>query len=298
MTGSASSSGCNLYYEEAGEGVPILLVPPAGSTASTWGALADDLAWIGRVIAYDRRGYARSGGAPPHRVSTHTADAAALLERVDAGPAVVVGTSAGAAIAVDLAIRRPDLVRVVVSHEFPWRFTRHLPSGSQVRGLLEIGSLALRGRREDAAEALLRNAYAYKDGGSAWDAFPEEWRRVARDNARATLVDFVNSIGAYPSRSALSAIRVPVVCSYGERSPTEMIRLTRWLADAIPTARTRRIAGAGHAAPFDATANFVHLVADSFGRNRSATERIDTNPHGTTRNGTNDAEMEPNKELK
>ena len=28
----------DLYYEDAGEGVPILLVPPARSTGSTWAA--------------------------------------------------------------------------------------------------------------------------------------------------------------------------------------------------------------------------------------------------------------------
>jgi pimeloyl-ACP methyl ester carboxylesterase len=260
---SVRANGCDLYYEEAGEGAAILLIPPAGSTASTWGAAADDLARIGRVIAYDRRGYARSGGKPPRRMSVHTADAAALLERVGAGPTVVVGTSAGVAIAVDLAVRRPDLVRAVVAHEFPWRFTRHLPSGSQVGALFEIGSLVLRGRQADAAEALLRNAYSYRDGGTAWDAFPEEWRRIARSNAAAALADFVNSIGTYPSRRDLATVKVPVVCSYGERSPTSMFRLTRLLAAAIPTARTHRIEGAGHAAPFDATTNFVRLIADT-----------------------------------
>jgi hypothetical protein len=45
---------------------------------------------------------------------------------------VVVGTSAGAAIAVDLAVRRPDLVQVVIAHEFPWRFARHVPTVSQI----------------------------------------------------------------------------------------------------------------------------------------------------------------------
>jgi pimeloyl-ACP methyl ester carboxylesterase len=253
----------DLYYEEAGEGVPILLIPPAGSTASTWGVAADDLARIGRVIVYDRRGYARSGGEPPRRTSTHTADAAALLERVGSEPAVVVGTSAGAAIAVDLAVRRPDLVRAAVAHEFPWRFTRHLPTASQVSTLVKMGSLVLRARRTDAAEALLRSAYAYRDGGTAWDAFPEEWRRIARDNANAALADFVNSIGTYPSRLDLATVNVPVVCSYGARSPMSMFRLTRLLAAAIPTARTHRIEGAGHAAPFDATTNFVQLIADT-----------------------------------
>src|SRR5512132_1185837 len=99
VMGSVRSDGCDLYYEELGEGVPILLIHPAGATASTWGAATEQLARIGRVITYDRRGYARSGGEPVRMLSTHTADAAALLEHLATAPAVVVGTSAGAAIA-------------------------------------------------------------------------------------------------------------------------------------------------------------------------------------------------------
>jgi pimeloyl-ACP methyl ester carboxylesterase len=262
-SGSVRSDGCDLYYEEAGDGVPVLLVHPAGATASTWGSATDELARLGRVIVYDRRGYARSGGEPVRSMSAHTADAAAILEDLQAPSAVVVGTSAGAAIAVDLAIRRPDLVRAVVAHEFPWGFARHLPSVSQLAALAAIGSLLLRGRHTDAAEVLLRSAYSYRDGECAWDAFPEDWRRAGRSNARTALADFRNSIGVYPSRSELATVEVPVVCSFGARSPDSMVRLVRWLAAAIPTARTERIEGAGHAAPFDATANFVQLIADT-----------------------------------
>jgi len=243
--------------------VPILLIHPAGSTASTWGSASEQLAQIGRVITYDRRGYARSGGQPVRSISAHTADAAAVLESVGASSAVVVGTSAGAAIAVDLAIRRADLVRVVVAHEFPWRFTHHLPTSSQVAALFRIGSLSLRGRQSDAAEALLRSAYAYRSGESAWDAFPEEWRRVARENARPALADFRNSIGSYPSAAALATLEVPVLCTYGARSPVHMGRLVRLLASAIPSASAHRIERAGHAAPFDATENFVQVIAEA-----------------------------------
>jgi 3-oxoadipate enol-lactonase len=264
--GSVSSDACDLYYEDVGEGVPILLIHPAGATASTWGSATEQLVRIGRVITYDRRGYARSGGEPARSMSTHTADAAALLESLRTPPAVVVGTSAGAAIAVDLAVRRPDLVQAVIAHEFPWRFTRHLPTASQVKALVEIGSLALRGRESDAADALLRFAYTYRDGGSAWDAFPEEWRRAGRESARAALADFRNSISSHPSAADLATVKVPVVCSYGAWSPDSMFRLVRSLAAAIPTARTHRIEGAGHAAPFDAPTNFVQLIADTHGK--------------------------------
>ena len=261
--GPVSSEGCDLHYEVVGEGVPILLIPPSGATASTWGSATEELARIGRVITYDRRGYARSGGEPVRSMSIHTADAAALLEHLRTAPAVVVGTSAGAAIAVDLAVRRPDLARVVIAHEFPWRFTRHVPAASQIAALAKIGSLALRGRHSDAAEVLLRTTYTYPDGGSAWDAFPEDWRRVARENARAALADFRNSIVAYPAAADLATIKVPVVCSYGSRSAKNIVGLVRSLAATIPTATTREIEGAGHAAPFDATTNFVQLIADS-----------------------------------
>ncbi len=266
--GSVRADGCDLYYEEVGEGVPILLIHPAGATASTWGSATEELARIGRVITYDRRGYARSGGEPVRLIPTHTADAAAILECLRTPPAVVVGTSAGAAIAIDLAVRRPDLVQVVIAHEFPWRMTRQLPTVAQVAALAKIGSLVLRGRHSDAAEALLRSAYTYRDGGTAWDAFPEEWRQAARENARAALVDFRNSVGSYPSPTDLATVGVPVVCAYGARSPSVMFRYTRSLAAAIPTARTQQIEGAGHAAPFDATTNFVRLIADTINSSR------------------------------
>ena len=269
--GSVRSDGCDLYYEEAGDGAPILLIPPAGTTASTWGPVTDELARIGRVITYDRRGYARSGGEPVRSISTHTADAAAILEYLRAAPAVAVGTSAGATIAVDLAVRRPDLVRAVIAHEAAWRASRHLPNRSQVMALAKIGWLALRGRHGDAAETLLRAAYSYRDGGSAWDAFPEEWRRVGRENARAALWDFRNSIGNYPSPTDLATIAVSVVCTYGARSPRNIVRLTQSLATAIPTATTHQIEGAGHAATFDSTSNFVQLVADTVGSARPRT---------------------------
>ena len=258
--------GCDLYFEEAGKGVPILLIHPAGATASTWGSAADELARIGRVITYDRRGYVRSGGAPVYSMSTQTADAATLLEHLQASPAVVVGTSAGAAIAVDLAVRRPDLVRAAVAHEFPWRFSRRRPASSQIWALARIASLALRGRKSDAAEVLLRSAYAYGDGRSAWDAFPAPWRQAGRENAAAALADFRNSIGEYPSRSDLATVGVPVICSYGARSPAGMLELVRSLATAMPTARAREIDGVGHAIAFDSPAAFVELIAGAITR--------------------------------
>jgi pimeloyl-ACP methyl ester carboxylesterase len=240
--GFIKARGSNFYYEEQGDGPPILLIPPAGSTASTWGALADDLAGAGRVIAYDRRGYTRSGGEVVRSAAAHTRDAAAILEALEARPAVVVGTSAGATIALDLAVRRADLVRAVVVHEAAWRALRH-PDVSGLGTLARMQWLAWRGRYPDAAETLLRWVYSYRDGGSAWDAFPEQWRQTARGNGRSVVADLKSSMGGHPRARDLATITAPVACTYRSRSRRYMRPLTRSLAQAIPTATVREIDG-------------------------------------------------------
>jgi pimeloyl-ACP methyl ester carboxylesterase len=246
--GFVKARGSNFYYEEKGEGPPILLIPPSGSTASTWGAVFGDLAGAGRVIAYDRRGYSRSGGEAVRSAAEHALDAAAVLEALKAGPAVAVGTSAGATIALGLAVSRPDLVRAAVVHEAAWRALRH-PSVSGLGTLARMQWLAWRGHYPEAAETLLRWVYSYRDGGSAWDAFPEGWRRTARENGRSVVADLRATMGGYPCPQDLAAITVPVVCTYGSRSRSYMRAITRSLAQAIPAATVREIDGAAQRRP-------------------------------------------------
>ncbi|HEY1344554.1 MAG TPA: alpha/beta hydrolase [Streptosporangiaceae bacterium] len=280
--GFVKARGSSFYYEEKGDGPPILLIPPAGSTASTWGTLVGDLAGAGRVIAYDRRGYTRSGGEVVRSAAEHTRDAAAVLEALAARPAVVVGTSAGATIALDLAVRRPDLVRAVVVHEAAWRALRH-PDVSGLGTLARMQWLAWRGRYPDAAETLLRWVYSYRDGGSAWDAFPEQWQQTATENGRSVVADLKSSMGSYPRGQDLATITAPVVCTYGSRSRSYMRPLTRALARAIPTSTVREIDGAAHAVPFDAPGNFAQVIAETV---RSSEVREDVRdprahvPHG------------------
>jgi pimeloyl-ACP methyl ester carboxylesterase len=263
MSEGAGEADRVLYYEEKGEGVPILLIHPAGATTSMWDAVVTELAAAGRVIVYDRRGYARSGGEPVLSISTHTVDAAALLDRLGLSAAVVTGTSVGATIAIDLARLRPDLVRAVVAHESPWHVTRQPPTPSEVVALSKMAWLSSRHRYPEAAAAFLRFAYSYRDGGSAWDRFPDEWRQTVTDNAQAALADIRIAIGNYPTAGELSGIQSPVVCTCGSRSASKMVRVARKLAGVIPTGVFCQIDTAGHSAPFDAPGTFAKVITDS-----------------------------------
>lgn len=279
--GLINAGDVNLYYEEQGHGTAILLIAPSGATAATWGGLVDDLADVGRVITYDRRGYTRSGGGVVRNAATHTRDAAALLDALAPAPAVIVGTSAGATIALDLAVRRPDLVRAVVAHEAPWRALLH-PAPAGLLALARMQWLAWRRDYADAAEVLLSYVYSYRDGGTAWEAFPPEWRQVARTNGRAVIADLQATLGSYPRARDLARLTTPVVCTYGARSGNYMHATTRALANTIPSATLSEIAGAAHAVPFDAPARFADVIARAVTTTETATNAAKPNTAPTT----------------
>lgn len=268
--------GAKLYYEEYGVGEPILLVPPAGATASTWGSVIDDLSNIGRVVAYDRRGYKRSGGHPVHTIAEHTADAATVLEALTHSAAVVVGASVGATIAIDLARRRPEMVHTVIAYESPWRSMRYGMRHPNIPDFVALGRmewLGWRGRHAEGAEVFLRHAYTRRDGTSAWDVFPEDWRRVARENGEAVIADVRIAIGGYPPPKELARITSPVVCAFGARSARYMQPITSALAHAIPGAIVREVSGSGHAIAFDAPGQFVQLITEAIAASGSGQER-------------------------
>ena len=110
-------NGVRLYYEEHGDGDPILCIHGTSSSAMVWRPAAiDELSALGRVILYDRRGCTRSERPDPYETSVvqHAEDAAALLLALGAVPAVVIGRSYGGETAIELALRHTDLVRALV----------------------------------------------------------------------------------------------------------------------------------------------------------------------------------------
>lgn len=109
--------GCEVYYEEAGEGDPLLLVNGLGCDTTTWAAQVGELARHYRVIVFDNPGCGRTTGPSRPATTERYADVAAgLLDAIGVSGAHVVGISLGGAMAQQLAVRRPDLVRSLSLH--------------------------------------------------------------------------------------------------------------------------------------------------------------------------------------
>jgi pimeloyl-ACP methyl ester carboxylesterase len=111
----AQVRGSRLRYLVRGEGEPLVLVHGLGGAASNWLALAPLLLPGRRLLVPELPGHGGSEPLPAARnLNTYADSLAALIEREGFPPAAVVGHSLGGAIALRLAIRRPDAVSRLV----------------------------------------------------------------------------------------------------------------------------------------------------------------------------------------
>jgi pimeloyl-ACP methyl ester carboxylesterase len=111
----AQVRGSRLRYLVRGEGEPLVLVHGLGGAASNWLVLAPLLLPGRRLLVPELPGHGGSEPLPAARnLNTYADSLAALIEREGFPPAAVVGHSLGGAIALRLAIRRPDAVSRLV----------------------------------------------------------------------------------------------------------------------------------------------------------------------------------------
>ena len=116
-----SNEGAEIYCEHRGNGQSLLLIHGAMEDAGFYSPAAEILADRFKVITYDRRCNSRSSGArgTDMSVAQQARDAAAIIETIGDGKAIVVGRSGGAVIALELAATRPELIDSLIVHEPP-----------------------------------------------------------------------------------------------------------------------------------------------------------------------------------
>jgi pimeloyl-ACP methyl ester carboxylesterase len=105
-----------LAYDDEGEGPLIVATPAMLDIRSELRFLKPLLVRAGfRVVTVDQRGMGETSGEWPSYGSIPLAhDLIALIRHLDAGPAIIYGTSNGAAAGVYVAAEEPSLVRGLV----------------------------------------------------------------------------------------------------------------------------------------------------------------------------------------
>jgi pimeloyl-ACP methyl ester carboxylesterase len=105
----------NTWYDQRGDGDPLVLMHGGLVDARAFQHNIDALAEHFRVFMPERRGHGHTPDVEgPITYDLMTADTLAFLEAIVPGPAHLVGHSDGAFIGLLIALRRPELVRRLV----------------------------------------------------------------------------------------------------------------------------------------------------------------------------------------
>jgi pimeloyl-ACP methyl ester carboxylesterase len=255
---TVSVNGTNLYYEELGQGKSLLFIHGMCGDATVWADQMTQLAPHFHTVAYDRRGHSRSplGQVMQRTVELHADDAAQLIVELGLSPCVVVGSSGGARIAVDLVRRYPRLVSRAVFSEPP------------LMSLSPESNTAFMAQLQPAIEA----AVARGGPRAAVDAFfeiecPGLWRQIPESRRdipyRANAAELVGDLAmpAYViTRSDLAQIRRPCLVVRGSESMPGLQVISGILAESIPGARLVELEGSGHVTYFEKPAEFAAAV--------------------------------------
>lgn len=255
---TVSVNGTHLFYEELGHGPHMLFIHGMCGDASVWADQMRRLSPRFHTVAYDRRGHSRSplGQVTQRTVELHADDAAQLILELGLAPCIVVGSSGGARIAVDLVRRYPLLISRAIFSEPP------------------INALAADGGAAFFTEVKPAVDQAMASGGprAAVDAFfnvacPGLWRQLPEERRetpyRANAAEMLGDLAMPPYKITLAdlrQIRVPTLVIRGDQTAPFFTSITNTLAENIPGAQLVTLQGSGHVTYAEKPAEFAAAV--------------------------------------
>jgi 3-oxoadipate enol-lactonase len=236
-------AGARIWWEEHGEGDPLLLIMGLGATLQWWNRLTPSLTPRYRTILFDNRGVGKSDVPPgPYSIPLMADDAVAVLDAAGVTSAHVVGLSMGGYIAQELVLRHPGRVRSLVLG------CTSCGGRDAVRAAPEIASaMAARAKvpREDAMWGMVPYTF---DASTPRDAVAEDLAMRLRSPVTndGYFAQF-DAIRAWPgSHDRLSRIAAPTLVVHGETDQLVPPENGRILARAIPNARLVMLPHASH----------------------------------------------------
>jgi len=241
-----------VLHDYGGDGQPILLLHGLMGGSRTWRRHVRWLQRFGQVWALDAAGHEPNQTSGPWTTERFVADAAAAVQRIDAGPVVAIGHSMGGLHAWCLAAEYPQLVRAVVVEDMAPDFRGRtagawlaqfeqwpLPFADDQQVLDFFGPVA--GRY--FLESFVRQPDGWHLHGNMehWLAIAEHW-------------------GTRAHWAQWAAVRVPALLLEAEQSITPPGQMVQMAAAAKAECTYLVVAGTGHLLHDDAPARYRDAV--------------------------------------
>jgi aminoacrylate hydrolase len=254
---SARVNAIDVYYEDLGAGVPVVLVTGLGGVGAGWGPQIPKFAREYRTIVPDHRGTGQStAAATGYTIDEHARDVAELLRALHAAPAHVVGWSTGGAIALAMAVDHPDTVRSLTltatwGRTDPY-FARLFEHRQHV--LTHLGQRAF---AEQTTLLLYSPAYLR----AHWsDLQPLERRMEANAPSQAIQLARIDMVIANDLLDRLDGIDVPTAIVAGELDVVTPPYFSEELARHLPHAELHTIPDSGHSVFVERPEEFFAIV--------------------------------------
>ena len=231
-----SDLGDGLSGIVAGSGALVLLIHGVGLRAEAWAPQIDALSRHFWVIAADLPGHGESRLGAEAALGDYTA----RLARVLSQPAVVIGHSMGAMIALDLVRMVPDRVRGVAALNAIFR------RGPEAKSAVLARVEELSGKARPDLESTLRRWFGEADTGArrvccAW------LEGVDAAGYRAAYGVFAREDG--PADATLRGLRCPVLFMTGGKEPNSTPAMSEAMAALAPRGRVEVVSDAAHMMP-------------------------------------------------
>ncbi|MFC4127706.1 alpha/beta fold hydrolase [Nocardia rhizosphaerae] len=238
-----SKDGTTLAYDVLGSG-PALVCLTGATCFRTFRPVAADakvFASAFTVYNWDRRGRGDSGDTPPYAVAREVDDVEAMIDAAG-GHAILYGHSSGAALALETAVRLPAKVDAVVVYDAPY-VQDETARAEYARLAARVDALLDEGSNAKALKAFLRGIGMPRAFVGLLPLVPG-WRTMKA--LAPTLRYDIALTENLPPLARCAGIEVPVHVVVGEKNPPGLAVVARQLADAIPNATHRTLAGQNH----------------------------------------------------
>jgi pimeloyl-ACP methyl ester carboxylesterase len=286
--GSEAVIGRRMVADVVGHGPAVVLLHGQPGSGEDWVRVADLLEGSFTLVAPDRPGYGRTGGAATGFAGNAQA-VVELLDRLELDRFIAVGHSWGGGVALALAELQPERVAGLVlaasvgpGEPVGWddrllaapvlgEAVAALTIGATGRllGIDRVQSLAdqrLAGRTLEAVKALTRLTGA-RTGSRVWQSFVTEQRALLAE---------LDDLGP-----GLAALRIPVAVINGSADRVVRPSVGGMLSRAIPGATQTVLPGAHHLLPLDHPEAIADAVRDVHQRAGRPSSRDD--PQGSSR---------------
>lgn len=241
----------------------LVLLHPGWTDHTLWSEVVPPLAARHRVIAPDARGHGASANAS--RPFRQCDDLAALLHHLGTGPAVLIGCSMGADLAVATALEHPDLVRALVLSGGGTGQNTELRTPWAVENAARQQASLAAGDLPGWAEHFAHGAVGpQRQPGDVPTDLLDRIRTMRPAHARQAHPGRARPPPprARPGRPRRRNFTVPVLAVNGALDAPELAAHARHVADSAPWGRTVTLPDAGHFAPMERPGEFVEAVEE------------------------------------